>query len=84
MFQYLAGDLFVYIDTLLTIDEIELKSEKQLMEYQEIMTAYLEMFLKWLSLAPLYFEWATPLYQNKNLHLVSPEAAIIKLGANFI
>jgi len=84
MFQYLAGDLFVYIDTLLTIEEIELKSEKQLMEYQELVTLYLEMFLKWLSLAPLYFDWATPLYQNKTLHLVSPQAAILKLGANFI
>jgi len=76
MYQFIAGDLYVFIDSLLTMDESELKTEKILVEMQEVITTYMELFLKWLSLIPNVLEWATPWSMNKNLHLVNPEAAI--------
>lgn len=80
----MTGDLFVYLDTLLTIEEGELKTDKQVFEILDLVNQYYDMYLKWLSVAPLYFDWAGPMFANKNLHLVSPEAAILRLGLNFI
>jgi len=74
----------VFIDSLVTIDESELKSEKILADIQEVITLYIELFLKWVTLVPSVADWATPWSMNKLLHLVNPEAAIWRLGASFI
>lgn len=48
--QYVSGDLFVFIDNLLTMDDLSWnKSEKQLAEIQEVIYLYIDLFLKWAS-----------------------------------
>lgn len=42
----------MYLDTLLTIEEGELKTDKQVFEILDLVNQYFDMYLKWLSVAP--------------------------------
>jgi hypothetical protein len=84
MYQFITGELFVFVDNLMTLDEVEVKGEKMLMEVQEVVTVYMEMYLLWLKVVPKYSDWCKEIVAHPLLYMVSPEAAIIRLGESII
>jgi hypothetical protein len=72
----------LYIDSLLTLDRSMEKDE--LLGIIEFITAFFEMFRKWLYLVPRYADFYPKMKANPYLYLVCPEAAILNLSKSFI
>jgi len=80
MQQYLTGELFIYIDNILTMESENFKTQETLDVLQKVVREFLKLFIDWLEVAPAYDAWEGPMLKHPDLYLVSAEAAILQLG----
>ena len=82
MYQFLWGECYLYIDSLLTCEEKDAKAEAS--SIVEFITGFFEMLSKWLKLLPSLMDYCTYMKKYPYLYLVCPEAAILNLHKSFI
>lgn len=81
MYQFICGELYLYIDSALTCDEKEAKKDVE--GIIELINGFVEMLQVWLSVAPDYIEYYPMMQKYPKLYLVCPQAAILNLYKSF-
>ena len=82
MYQFLCGECYLYIDSLITCDEKDAKLEAA--SIVEFISAFFEMLSQWLKIVPFYTEYYELMKKYPYLYLTCPEAAILNLSKSFI
>lgn len=83
MWQYLAGDLFVFLDSTLTMKGPI--NGQMLKVIIHLIQTFLKLFLIWIDTIPaLYLTFSDLEQKNNTLHLTDPHMAIWKLGFTFL
>lgn len=82
MYQFLWGEWYLYLDSLITSDEKEAKVwSEQIFSFVEV---FFEMLSQWLKQVPTLLEYYPYMKKYPYLYLVWPEAAILNLHKSFI
>ena len=81
MYQVIWGELYLYIDSILTCEEKEAK--KDIEGIIDIINNFLEMLQVWISVVPEYIEFFPLMQKHPKLYLVCPQAAILNLYKSF-
>lgn len=82
MYQFLCGECYLYIDSLLTCDEKDAKTEAA--NIVEFVTAFFDMLSHWFKLLPDLVEYHPYMNKYPYLYLVCPQAAILNLAKSFV
>lgn len=82
MYQFLCGECYLYIDSLVTCDEKDARAEAS--DIVKVITSFFEMINVWLKLIPSLTDYAPLMRKHPYLYLVCPEAAILNLSKSFI
>ena len=81
MLQILCGDVYLYLDSILTCDEKEVK--KDAAQIAEVIESFFEMLQVWFTVVPSIVEYVPYMQKHPKLYLVCPEAAILNLYKSF-
>lgn len=82
MYQFICGECYLYIDSLVTWDEKDAKLDSE--RILEFMTGFFEMLAAWLKLIPKYSKYYAYMEKYPYLYMVWNEAAILNLSKSFI
>jgi len=82
MYQFICGECYLYIDSLLTCDEKDAK--KDAASIVEVITGFFEMLSEWLKIVPVLTDYLPYMKKYSYLYLVCPDAAIVNLYKSFI
>ena len=84
MNQFITGELFIYIDQLMTLEDAQIQSFSKFAEIEQIVNRFIDLFLCWVQVLP-EIESSIQFFQShKNLYQVCPEAAIYGLKDSLI
>lgn len=81
MYQVICGELYLYIDSVLTCEEKDAK--KDIEGIVEVIKSFLEMIQVWLSVVPEHISYYPLIQKYPYLYLVCPEAAVLNLYKSF-
>jgi hypothetical protein len=82
MYQFICGECYLYIDSLVTGDEKDAKVDAA--SIVEFITAFFDMLTQWMKLVPVYSEYFEYMLKYEYLYMVCPEAAVLNLAKSFI
>lgn len=81
MYQVLCGDVYLYLDSILTWDEKEVRKDAS--SIISIINCFFKMLEVWFSVIPSKGDYAPFMKKYPNLYLVCPDAAILNLYKSF-
>lgn len=82
MYQFICGESYIYLDSLLTCDEKEAKNEAA--NIVEVVTSFFVMVNEWLKIIPTLVDYYPYMNKYPYLYLVCPEVAILNMAKSFV
>lgn len=81
MYQFMWGECYLYLDSLMTCDEKDARSDSE--SIVEFMTAFFEMLSVWIQQIPEHSGYYQYMQKYPYLYMVCPQAAILNLSKSF-